>query len=416
VLDLPNLIICVSLFVSLFFEVFLLITFLENRSTIKEEVARQPKYFPTVTVVVPCFNEEKSILATIDSLLALDYPQDRLKIMVIDDGSTDSSWNVIKNLQGKSSQIEIYHKENGGKHTALNFAISVSDSEIIGCLDADSFVDSLALRKIVTYFEDKKVMAVVPSIKVLNPSNILTKIQNVQYEWGTFLRKTLSFIDSIYVTPGPFSFFRKEVFTIVGPYRHAHFTEDMEMAVRMQKHHLKIANCHEAHIYTIAPQKFKALYKQQLRWTYGTLKNLVDYRGLFFNRTQGNLGFLVLPVIFFTSFSSLFAVGFFIFKIAEKMNRMFSYWQSINFDWHLNNLWHFNLSWFFIDINFTTIIFTFILAIILFILITGRKLAGGDGRFSIDFIYFFVIYPLISPIWLSKAIYNIFTKKGIVWR
>jgi cellulose synthase/poly-beta-1,6-N-acetylglucosamine synthase-like glycosyltransferase len=355
-------------------------------------------------------------LGTVESLLALDYPKDRLKIMLIDDGSTDNSWSIIKELKERYSQIEIYSKVNGGKHTALNYAIARSNSEIIGCLDADSFVDTKALSKIVTYFEQPEVMAVVPSIKVLNPSNLLTKIQSVQYEWGTFFRKTLSFLDSIYVTPGPFSFFRKEVFEKIGPYRIAHHTEDMEMAVRMQKHHLKIVNCHEAHVYTIAPKKFKALYKQQLRWTYGTLRNLIDYRELFFNRTQGNLGFLVLPVIFFTSFSSLFVVGLFLTKTAQKIFHFFINWRSINFAWHWPNFGHFDPTWSLLNISFNSIIFLIVLFIVTFILITGRRLAGSRKIFSLDFIYFFILYPIISPIWLGKAIYNIFTSKGITWR
>jgi len=212
---LPDMVISVFLFVSLFFEVFLLLTFIENKKNPKDKKSTSFTDYPTATIVVPCYNEQKSIFGTIESLLALDYPKDKMKIMIVDDGSTDDSWNLIQKYKN-NSLIQLFHKENGGKHTALNFAISQSKSDIIGCLDADSFVNPDALKKIASHFSNKKTMAVVPSIKVFEPKNVFEKIQKVQYEWGIFMRKTLSFLNALYVTPGPFSFFRKEVFEEVG--------------------------------------------------------------------------------------------------------------------------------------------------------------------------------------------------------
>jgi len=321
-LDVSNLIVGFFLFVSLFFEVFLLLTFIENRPALKNKLCVDEKDLPTTTIVVPCFNEEESIFGTVESLLALDYPKDKLKIMIIDDGSTDDSWSFIQKYSNHP-QIEIHRKENGGKHTALNFAIGKSNSDIIGCLDADSFVGPETLRDIVTYFSNKETMAVIPSIKIYNPDNILRKIQKVEYDWGIFLRKMLSYLDALYVTPGPFSFFRKEVFKNLGPYRNAHNTEDMEMAMRMQKNGYKIKNCHTAFVYTIAPSQFSKLFKQRLRWTYGFLRNLIDYRILFFNKTQGNLGFFVLPVLIVSALSTLWLAGSFVFNIGLDLKNGF---------------------------------------------------------------------------------------------
>jgi cellulose synthase/poly-beta-1,6-N-acetylglucosamine synthase-like glycosyltransferase len=245
--------------------------------------------------MVPCWNEAGTLSKTIHSLLNLNYPKDKLKIMIIDDGSTDNTWKVAEKFKNKP-QVEMYHKENGGKYTALNFGLSKTTTDLVGCLDADSYVDKDALQNIVTYFQDKETMAVTPSVKVWQPKTIIQLIQKVEYGWGIFLRKMLSYMGALYVTPGPFSIFRREVFDVVGGYKHAHQTEDMELAMRLQTNHIKIANAHNAYVYTVAPATLRKLYKQRLRWTYGFLKNVIDYRFVFFKREYGNLGIFVLPV------------------------------------------------------------------------------------------------------------------------
>jgi len=410
--ELSNLLVYFSLFISVFFEVFLLLTFLEHRTTIQSHQKMNPNSFPTATIVVPCFNEEASIFGTIESLLALDYPKDKLKIMIVDDGSTDNSWNLIQKYKD-NPVIELYKKENGGKHTALNFAISHSQSEILGCLDADSFVAPNALKKIVWHFEDPTVMSVVPSIKVFEPKNVFQKIQKVQYEWGIFMRKTLSFLNALYVTPGPFSFFRREVFEKIGPYRQAHNTEDCEMALRMQRNHLKITNCHDAYIYTVSPSKFKALYRQQLRWVYGTLKNIIDYRDLLMKKEYGNLGFLVLPVVFISAVSALIVTILFLARASIHLEQFFVNLRNINFNFG----WpEFSFDWFYIKTDFHLIVGLAAFMIVISIILIGKKLAGEKLHSATDLIYFFIIYPFIAPIWLFKAFYNVLTDKKTVWR
>lgn len=411
--ELSNLLVYTFLFISIFFEVFLLLTFIENRTTIKNHQKTTPKNFPTATIAVPCFNEEKSISATIESLLALDYPKDKLKIMIVDDGSTDKSWEVVQKYKNNPT-IELYKKENGGKHTVLNFAISQSKSEIFGCLDADSFVSPDALKKIAWHFENPKTMAVVPSIKVFEPKNVFEKIQKVQYEWGIFMRKTLSFLNALYVTPGPFSFFRREVFEKIGPYRKAHNTEDCEIALRMQRHHLDIANCHDAYIYTVAPKKLKTLYKQQLRWVYGTLKNMIDYRDLFLKKEYGNLGFLILPVVLISALSALFVTILFLVRTGINLEQYYTNLKSINFNWAWPT--KFSFDWFFIKTDFHIFIGLIAFIIVIAIILIGKKLANEKLRNSTDLFYFFIIYPFIAPLWLFKAVYNIITDQKTSWR
>ena len=410
--EVSNLIVYGFLFVSVFFEIFLLLSFLESYNHSKKKTNPVADNYLSATIIVPCFNEERSLFGTIDSLLALDYPQDKLKIMIIDDGSTDNSWNLMQKYKSHPL-IQIFHKENGGKHTALNFALKNSTSDIVGCLDADSFVGPETLKKIVRHFADERVMAVVPSIKVFQPKNVIEKIQKVQYEWGVFMRKTLSFLNALYVTPGPFSFFRREVFEKIGPYRKAHNTEDCEIALRMQRHHLKITNCHDAYIYTVAPKKIKTLYKQQLRWVYGTLKNILDYRDLFMKKEYGNLGFLVLPIVFISALSALFVTILFLIRTTIHLGQFYANWKSINFDL----VWpRFHFSWFFINTDFNLFVGLIAFIIVVSIILIGKKLSGEKLKSAGDLIYFFIFYPLIAPFWLFKAFYNILVSKKTSWR
>lgn len=413
--ELQNIIICTFLFISLFFEVFLLLTFLENKSFLKKEERKPITVFPTATIIVPCYNEEESIFGTVESLLALDYPMDKLKIMIIDDGSTDNSWNVMQKYANHPN-IELHKKENGGKHTALNYAISKSKSDIIGCLDADSFVCPNALKDIVAYFSNPETMAVTPAIKIHKPDNVLRSIQKVEYDWGIFLRKILSLLDALYVTPGPFSFFRREVFENIGDYKSAHNTEDMEMAMRMQTHGYKIKNCHTAFVYTIAPDRFSKLFVQRIRWTYGFLKNVIDYRDLFFNKKQGHLGFLILPIMIVSAASTLFMTSTFIFNTVSELKSWFLNWKAVNFNWQSLSLFDFNLHWFYINTNVITFVAILGFIIMISFILIGRRISEGKVRPGRDLIYFFFLYPLMAPIWLAKSVYNVIVSKKAVWR
>ncbi len=121
----------ISLFVALFFEIFLLITYFEIREKIKFESkndGRDIKNFPSVSIIVPCYNEDRSVVKTIESLLNLEYPKEKLNIIIVDDGSTDQTREIVERYFSKHDQIKIFGKENGGKHTALNFALEKIDT------------------------------------------------------------------------------------------------------------------------------------------------------------------------------------------------------------------------------------------------------------------------------------------------
>jgi len=413
--ELTNIITYVLLFMSLNFEVFLLISYFENRLDIKKEeemVKRGVKKYPTVTIIVPCWNEQNTVGKTIHSLLDLDYPKNKFKIMIVDDGSTDKTWENVQKFKS-NPQIVLHSKENGGKYTALNYGLSKLDTELVGCLDADSYVHKDALKNIVTYFQNKKIMAVAPSIKLWQPKGPLQLLQRIEYGFVIFTRKMFQYMQAVYITPGPFSIFRKEVFDKLGGYKHAHNTEDIEIALRMQKHGYKIAHAHKAYVYTVPPNTLPKLLKQRIRWSYGFIKNAGDHKDMFFNKQYGNLGILILPmasisivsVLFITSLTAINLITVLVNKLIKIRTVGLSWpWQNISFDW------------FYINTELVSLVGLVAVSGTIAMILISRKMSEKKVRVGMDLIYFLTLYMFIAPLWIGKAVYNAMFGIKAKWR
>lgn len=409
-----SVILYVLTFLSVYVQVFFLVTFLENRKkiTVRQGRTELAKY-PSVTIMVPCWNEEKTVFKTAKSLLELDYPKNKIQIFLIDDGSTDGTWDAIQKFS-KHSNIKIFKKENGGKHTALNLGLIHTETDFVGCLDADSFADKYSLVRLMSYFErDPSIMAVAPSIIAHNSKSIIQNAQAAEYHMSIFMKKMLGLIGGIHVTPGPLTVFRRKVFDDLGPYQHAHNTEDMEIAYRMQKNHYKIEQCNDAFVYTNTPATAKKLYRQRLRWIYGFINNTIDYRNLLFKKRYGHFSLFTLPAgllsisaLIYVVFQAAYNLANFLYnKIIEIKTIGFNFWpKSINFDP------------FFINTESLGFIFIFIYFWVILSIILGRRMTEGKWGFSLGIIYYLSVFALIAPFWLLKAILNTFLKRKPAWR
>ncbi len=407
-------------------QVFFLVAFFEkkNKILVRKGSIELDEYHE-VTVIVPCYNEATTIKGTINSLLNLDYPKDKLKLIIVDDGSKDDTWQIIKEFEkparlddsshsGGYPNIKIFHKENGGKYTALNLGLKHTETPFVGCLDADSFVDAQALKRIMTYFYDKNIMAVAPSVIIYNPKNILQGAQKAEYDMAIYTKKMLAFLGGIHVAPGPFSIFRKKVFDDLGPYKHAHNTEDQEIALRMQEHHYSIEHCPDAYVYTIAPNSVKKLYRQRARWNYGFIRNVMDYRRLLFKKKFGTIAFFTLPSGIISVLSVIFLFGMVTYGLIGFIIKKILQINAIGLS-HTITSQSFNFDLFFFDTE--TIFF---ISIILYIsvitsLLLGRSILEGKFRFSFDMLFFMIIYSVIAPFWLLKAIFNVLISKESSW-
>ena len=400
------------LFLSMYFQIFLLLSFFENSKKIKEEESQSLEKYPTVTIAVPCWNEEKTLALTLDSLLALDYPKDKLSIIVVDDGSGDNTFSIAKEYQQLyPKNIYAVTKPNGGKHTAVNMALALSTSDLFGCLDADSFVDSKALRIIASYFEHHKTtMAVTPCIHIRSPKTVIQRLQAIEYLMGVFLRKSFGQLDAIQVTPGPFSIFKREVFTTIGNYRKAHNTEDYEITLRMHKAHLKIMSSHKALVYTVGPATVKGYFFQRLRWIRGFLENSLDYKELFFKKEYGHFGMFTLPMAFLFVFYGLYAAFYslclVIVHYMEVVNRLVS----VGFHPKMPSF-----DFFYFNTTITAFLVMIILTMLLTTLYIGNTLSDDKQELYRNFPVFFFIYPLLVPLFLSRAVFDTFMKRKNEW-
>lgn len=236
----------------------------------KKEEKVVANYEGSVSIIIPAYNEEETIARTIESAISLDYPKSKIEIIVIDDGSKDRTYESAKKFESsKKRKIRVFTKSNGGKGSALNLGISKAKGEIIITMDADTFVHSDALKKMIVYFANERVMSVAPSMGVYNPANIWERIQQIEYYVGVFLRKSFSTVNAIHITPGAFSAYRKEFFEKYGGYEEENITEDLEIALRIQSHGFVIENADDAVIYTVAPKTFKGMLfskEKMVRW------------------------------------------------------------------------------------------------------------------------------------------------------
>ena len=407
-----DLIFYILIFLSAYVQVFFFVTFLENR---KKIVRRDGKItllnYPSVTITVPSFNEEKTVEKTVNSLLNLNYPKDKIQIFLIDDGSTDNTLSVISKF-AEHPNIKVFHKENGGKYTALNMGLEHTQTEFFGGLDADSFVDPESLIRIMSYFErNSKVMAVAPSVTVYNPKTIIQNAQKAEYNMSVYLKKMLGFLGAINVTPGPLTIFRKRVFDDLGPYQHGHNTEDMEIAYRMQKNHHVIEHCNDAYVYTNTPASVKKLYKQRLRWIYGFINNTIDYKNVLFKKQYGNFSFFTLPMGIISIISVAYLFGRIIYNIASFLYSKILVFNAVGFTGR-----SFNFDIYFINIRSFMFLVILIYFLVIFAMIFGRRMAEGKWGVSLGMFYFFPVFSIIAPFWLLKAVYNTILQRRPAWR
>jgi cellulose synthase/poly-beta-1,6-N-acetylglucosamine synthase-like glycosyltransferase len=398
------------LFISIYFEVFLLMAFLQRRFGKFQSVpspAESP--LPSVAIVVPCFNESTTVRGTVNSLLALDYPANLLEILIVDDGSTDDTLQIVQDFRS-DSRVRIFSKGNGGKHTAMNIGLENTQAEFIGCLDADSSVAPDALLKVMPVFNDSRVAAVTPCILVREPATLLQHMQNVEYRLSIFNRFILAAIGSAFITPGPFSFFRASVVRKLGGWRYAHSTEDMEMALRMQLDGWLIANAPSAIVHTSTPRTLRALFKQRVRWTYGWLRNAIDYRHMFGNGKYGNLSIIVLPSAIFSIFAGIY---FFIRILYGVVKMMLSFIRRAEYGGM-----HMPSSFDFFYINTSAVLFVVYvsIAMILVLICLGSLIGTGSKKPPLSTPLFLIFYSFLVPLWLGAAVVRAIFKTGVSWR
>ncbi len=294
-------------FLSLFTVFFFVLLFLRYRRQVTEAPPPDDGWTPKVSIIIPAHNEEDGIGATIESALALDYPRAKLDVVVVDDGSTDKTLTSARRYE--KDGVLVLTQQNKGKGAALNNGIRSAKGELIATMDADSMLSPNALRDMLPFFQDKDVMAVTPAVKVKpDRSKLIVELQRIEYLMILFSRKLLSFIDSVPVTPGPFSLFRAEAFDKVGMFDEHNLVEDQEICLRLQAANYKVRSSMTATVYTSVPENMKALLRQRVRWQRGGLRNYWKYKSLM-KPEYGDFGVFFVPLNYISIIAFFLILG-----------------------------------------------------------------------------------------------------------
>jgi len=283
-------------FFSLFVVNVFVLIYLKYRS-VYDKTPPTTNWEPFVSIIVPAHNEGDYLEGSLKSILSINYPKDKLEVILVDDGSTDNTYEIAKRFEGHG--VRAFRKENGGKGGALNFGIKHAKGEIIATMDADSYLTPDTLRGLLPFFTDPEVMAVTPAVKIKQTKSWLKELQRIEYLMILFSRKILSFIESVPVTPGPFSIFRAKVFDEVGLFDEKNLVEDQEIALRIQSHNYKIKSSVTADVYTEPPDNIWDLLKQRVRWQRGGFRNYWKYRFMI-SPKFGDFGMYFVPLNFAT--------------------------------------------------------------------------------------------------------------------
>lgn len=254
---------------------------------------------PSVTVIIPCYNSEKTIVRCMESIYALEYPK-KLEVIAVNDASTDSTLKKLKALKKRFPSLQVIsHSVNQGKARSLNLAISKAKGEVVACIDSDTYPAKDALLKMVALFNDRKVGAVTALVCVEKPKNFVQKIQEIEYyvAFG-FWHTALAELDGLIVTPGPMSVYSKKALDEIRGFDEGNITEDMEIALHLQDAGYKIRITTDAVVHTDVPASWNTLFKQRLRWLRGKIFNGRKYKHMLFNSKYGDFGKFVYPISF----------------------------------------------------------------------------------------------------------------------
>lgn len=290
-----------------------------------------------ISLLVPAYNEEATVIESVRSLLALHYPV--FEVIVINDGSTDGTLAALQEAFAltpirRAYEREVPHaplrgiygspdwpnlivvdKENGGKADALNAGINLSRRPVFCAVDADSMLEADSLMRAVQPFVDEpdSVAAVGGTVRVINgcevasgrvveprvPSSLLPLLQTVEYLRAFLIaRLAWSELRALILISGAFGIIRRNVAIAVGGYSRDTVGEDIDIILKIHRYMLEsgadyaVRFVPEPVCWTEAPSTLRELGRQRIRWQRGALEAFFNHLPMAFNRRYGRIGFL----------------------------------------------------------------------------------------------------------------------------
>jgi hyaluronan synthase len=265
-------------------------------------------YRPTASIVVPAFNEQDCIGMTIDALYASAYPADRLEVVVVDDGSTDTTWEGILEAKARyPSLVCVQFSHNRGKRAAMAEGIRRSSGEITVFVDSDSVVDPDGLGYLMADFQDPRVGGVVGLAEVLNKTeNWLTRMQQVRYYVAfRVIKGSESLFGAVTCASGCFSAYRRSALLEVLPTweqqtflgRRATYGDDRALTNYVLRDH-RIVYQSKARCHTLVPSTTRRFLVQQLRWKKSWLRESLHVARFFWRKHPVAAALTYMGVLF----------------------------------------------------------------------------------------------------------------------
>ncbi len=334
-------------FILAFFSALDIMKYIRRNSFIEYRDILAAPSAPSISIIAPAFNEAKTIVENVRSLLNIHYVN--FEVIIVNDGSKDETLQlmideymlepvpfafeqkveskpiraVYKSKIPSLNKLTVIDKVNGGKADALNSGINVSRYDLFAAIDVDCILEYESLLKMVKPFmeqsKDEKVIAVGGVVRIVNscevkegkiirvnlPVNIIPRVQVLEYIRAFLLgRMAWSKLNGLILISGAFGMFDKKVTIEVGGYNHKTVGEDMELVIRMRRHleeqkkKYRVVYLPDPLCWTEAPSNLKILGKQRNRWTRGTAETLWIHKKLIFNPSYGFLGMISMPFWF----------------------------------------------------------------------------------------------------------------------
>ena len=244
---------------------------------------------PTVSIIVPGYNEEAVIENCVRSILATQYPH--VEVILVDDGSSDATPRLMTELAASDPRVRAILQPNAGKGAALNHGTRESSGDVLIYVDADGIFGPDTIEQMLRGFSNPKVGAVCGDDRPVNLNTVQTRLLTVISHVGTGLvRRALSVLLALPIVSGNAGAFRREVLEITGPLNEKTIGEDLELTWRIHKAGYRVEFAPRALVYAESPSTIRGLWKQRVRWARGLLQTLKLHAGMVGNPKYGFFG------------------------------------------------------------------------------------------------------------------------------
>lgn len=308
--------------------------------------------YPKIGIVIPAYNEQESVTKCLESVFLSDYPKDSIAVIVVNDGSTDSTAQLVQCFKNKNnfSNLTLVSQPNLGKAHALNNGMkNYTTSELVMCLDADSYLDKSALKNAVKYFEDQTVMALAANVKITSTKGLFNLIQRFEYTINHQMKKAQTHFNIEYIIGGVGSTFRKSFLEKIDFYDGNTVTEDIDLTMKILRSgnkNVRVIYGSDVISYTQSALTISDLIKQRYRWKWGRYQTFYKNKEMFFTGDSGftkGLTWLYLPFAVFSDLVFLLeplVIGYLlcIILVLGDLSTLFSALAVISFYFIMNTL------------------------------------------------------------------------------